>query len=124
MVIALNYAIAVLISAFGGALFLSLIKKYITVTSVKIQLDPPGMLERSLITVFVALGSFYVFFIPLIIFAKGIYIISNLTGWAGLLERREPTMAYQKVKLKSNIAVELLASPLFAIIVGIILPQF
>jgi len=115
---------AVLISAFGGLFFAYYIKKKLTETSAGLHLDIPGIAERTLITLFTFIGGPYLWFIPLVILMKGAVLMFGLSGLAGLLSREEPSLAYQRVKLKSSLAVDLILSPAIAVLIGILFRSY
>ncbi len=116
----LRCAIGALISAIGGLFFLYLIKKKVTETSAGLRPDLPGIAERALVTVFTVLGGPYLWLIVPVILIKGAVLVLGLSGLTGLLSREEPSLAYQKVKLKENLGVDLILSPALAVLVGIL----
>jgi hypothetical protein len=121
--ILVKYALAALVSAVVGSMLLFAIKKNLVDPGAKYAVDYIGVIERAAITVVVPAGGLYLLIIPVVIFAKAILKIFGLFGSSSIFSREEPAIVYQKVRMKSNLAVELIASPLFAVIVGIILSQ-
>ena len=118
-----KYIIALIISTGGGSLLIFLIKKNFTDASIKYTFDPLGILERLIITVFVPMGSFFLLAIPVVVAIKVGYYLFGLSAWSSMFAREEPAITYQKVKFKGSLAVELIGSPLFAILIGVILRE-
>jgi hypothetical protein len=115
---------AVLVSAFGGLAFVYFIKKYLIETSMRLRHDVPGVAERMLITLFTFMGGPYLWLIPFVILIKGAVLMFGLSGLADFLSREEPSLAYQRVRLKASLAVDLILSPAIAILVGILLKSY
>ena len=100
------------------------IKKQFVDGSIKYHLDMDGSLERGLVTLCAALGSYYLILIPIIILAKAAYHVLMLKGLENIFTREEPGMASQKVKIKGDLAVDLIGSPILAVFVGLLLKSF
>jgi hypothetical protein len=69
------------------------------------------------------MGGFFLLAIPVVVAIKVGYCLFGLSAWSSMLAREEPGIACQKVKLKSSLAVDLIASPLFAILIGVVLKE-
>jgi len=115
------YLTALIVSAVGGAGGIYYAKKQLADASEKFKLDVIGIFERLLVTGSVAVGGKLLLLVPVVIAIKIVFYLSGLRKWSDILSRKEPAMAYQKVKLKADLALELIISPLFAVIVGLIL---
>ncbi len=115
------YVGALLISALVGSLLLFFLKKFLVEASTKFKSDILGVIERPAITLLVALGRPYVYLIIIVITIKNVIYLSRLSRSLALLSRGEASLAYQKVKFKEILAIDLIVGPLFAVLVGIIL---
>lgn len=105
----------------GGTFFIHYLKNFLLKEKISFALDWDGMLERLCITYILVTSLQLWLFIPLIIALKVLYRIAVLALVPGLGQTREPAAASQKVLLKSELALDLLLSPFFAILVGVIL---
>jgi len=120
----MKYAGAAVISAFGGWALICLIKNLYIDPSFGMRLDVPGLIERVLIVFLVVIGGPYLWLIPLVIAVKVAFMIFGLSRFVGLFLREEPSLAYQKVKVKADLAADLMISPAFAILTGMVFRSF
>lgn len=112
--------LALFISTLGGTFILHYLKNFILKEKVKFRLDWDGLLERLCITYIIIAASNFWMFIPLIIALKSIFRLTLLGFIPGLLRSNEPGISSQKVLLKAELAFDLLLSPAFAILIGVI----
>ena len=106
------------LATIGASLFIHWLKRFLGIKREIYVPDWDGLIERSLIFTTFELGSIYFLFIPLIILARvTFYIFSH--GSYELIMRSEAGAEYQKVKMKSEMLIDLCLSPLLAIIVYI-----
>ena len=120
----LSYILGLLISAPLGSFILYFAKKQYVDESIKPQLDAEGILERSAITILVILGSYSLILIPMVILMKAAYYLIKLKALRSIFIREEPGMISQKVKIKGALAIDLIGSPAYAVIVGLLLKTF
>ncbi|HVN67333.1 MAG TPA: hypothetical protein VMT55_03100 [Candidatus Sulfotelmatobacter sp.] len=108
------------IAAFGGAFILHYLKNYLLKEKLKFSWDWDGVVERGLIAGLFVFYPAWLILVPLIVIIKiaGRLLWLGLTG--GLAKVDEPAIAYQKVSIKEDLALDLFVSPLFAIIIGMI----
>jgi len=108
------------IAAFGGAFLLHYLKNFLLKEKLRFSWDWDGVLERGLIAGTIVFFPDRLYFIPLIIIIKIAGRLLWLGFAAGLTRVNEPAIAYQKVLLKTELALDLFVSPLFAILCGMI----
>jgi hypothetical protein len=105
------------ISAFGGSFLIHYLTNFLLEEKARFAFDWDGVIERGLITYLIA-SQTLLFLIPVVVALK---ILARLAGLSGrLFKTNEPGVVSQKVKLKSELALELIVSPAFAILVGIV----
>lgn len=114
--------IAALIAAFGGEFIIFYLKKLLVGTNVSFAFDLSGIIERTALILLIFVGSYYIFFIPIIVIVRALFMIgkSQLRALSYIIKREEPAVQFQKIRIKSELAVTLLASPLLGIIFGIL----
>lgn len=112
--------LALLISTFGGTILLHYLKNFLLKERLKFHLDWDGLLERLCITYIILYSLNLWFFIPLIILAKLSLRIYLLKSISGITQSEEPGIVAQKVLYKSELAFDLLVSPAFAILIGVL----
>lgn len=101
------------ISALGGAFFIHYLKNFLLAEKIKFAWDWDGVIERSVVT-FVLISSNKLFFlIPTVIALKIIFRLATLNWCAS-------RAVAQQVQLKAELAFELILSPIFALLIGII----
>ncbi len=109
-----------LLSAPGGTLILHYLKNFLLKERRKLRLDWDGNLERLCITYIILTAPAYQLIIPFIILIKAVFRLSLLGFIPGITKTNEPGAAAQKVLLKAELAFDLLLSPAFAILVGVV----
>ncbi len=99
------------IAAFGGSYLIYYLTNFLLEEKAKFYFDWDGVAERALIA-YLVMTPGRLYFIPLVVLAKIAVRLFTL----GYL----PDISAQKVKLKSELALELFLSPLFAIVIGLV----
>jgi hypothetical protein len=118
--------IAALLAAFCGDIIIFYLKKLLVNPNIRFAFDISGMIERVALILVIILGNYYVFFIPLIVLVRAVYLMGegSFKGFSDIIKREEPAIQFQKIRLKSELAVTLLASPTLGILFGIIATFF
>ncbi len=116
----LRLILAILFAALGGTLLLHYLKNFCLKEKVKLHLDWDGVLERFFITGIALKAPDMWPIILLIITIRVLYRIFFLDFCPALFQRPEPGIAAQKVRLKAELAFDLIVSPAFAILVGVV----
>lgn len=111
--------LSLLISVFGGTFLLYFLKKSLVDEKLAFSFDLSGMLERFFITLLFFGPTPLILLLPLIVGIKAFHIL-QLKKLSSLVRREEPSLSYQKVKIKSLLGIDLLLSPLLAILVGMV----
>ncbi|MFA4844127.1 MAG: hypothetical protein WC632_04160 [Candidatus Margulisiibacteriota bacterium] len=106
-------------AAFGGSIFLHYLKNFLLKEEATLTFDWDGVIERALIAYCFATGR-WLWAVPLIIIVKIIYRLALLGFSSRWLRSNEPGAVSQKVNLKTELALDLFLSPLFAIVVGVV----
>ncbi|MFC1767871.1 hypothetical protein ACFLZ2_04920 [Candidatus Margulisiibacteriota bacterium] len=114
----IQYLSLFVIAIYGGSFFVFYLKKTFIDPGNEFRYDRLGMIERLIIFTSILLGGIWLFTIPLVIFLKSILVFSGIKG--DLVKVRGPAFQFQKIKFKSFISFDLLASPLFAVLAGMI----
>ncbi len=109
-----------LFSTLGGTIILHFLKNFLLKERRKFHLDWDGLLERLCITYIILAAFHFWMFIPLIILIKALFRLSLLGFFPGISQSTEPGTASQKVLLKAELTFDLLLSPAFAILVGVV----
>jgi uncharacterized membrane protein (UPF0182 family) len=114
--------IAALIAVFGGDIVIFYLKKLLVDPKAVFTIDLSGIIERTVLILIIAAGSFYVFLIPVIVMIRALFLVGEgrMKVFSDIINREEPAVQFQKVRIKSDLAVTLLASPTLGILLGII----
>jgi hypothetical protein len=108
------------VAAFGGTMLIHYLRDLLLTEKLPLAWDWDGLLERAAIAyLLIALPSYW-YLVPAVILAKLLVRLIGLAVSGNISKVNEPGAAYQKVTLKAELAFELIASPFFAILVGII----
>ncbi|MFA5113113.1 MAG: hypothetical protein WC529_02320 [Candidatus Margulisiibacteriota bacterium] len=108
------------IAAFGGSLLIHYLKNFLLGEKLPLAWDWDGVLERGAIAYFVGALPHWPILVAGVILLKTIYRLAGLAIAGGISKRNEPGAIYQKVTLKAELGLDLILSPAFAILVGII----
>ncbi len=109
-----------LFSSLGGNFILHYLKNFFLEEKTKLRPDWDGFLERTLIT-FIVLSARNLWpLIPVLIAAKAFYRLWLPGAISVILKTNEPGAVFQKVLFKSELAFDLLLSPAFAILLGVV----
>lgn len=114
-------AAGLVLSSIGGNVLLHLIKRNFTDSQDKLTADPVGSIERAIITTLFVLGGNWLYLILPVILVKAGFYIRGLSSLSDIFSRNEPSLAYQKVRVKASLAVDLILSPALAVFIGIAL---
>ena len=112
--------IFILISSLGGEAFVYYLRQILTGARY-IHLDVSGMIERPLILLIILMPWPLWILIPFVIAARIIYIFSSnaLKRSIEILLRNEPAVKYQKILVRADTAVFILASPIVGLIIAL-----
>jgi len=113
--------IAALLAVFGGDIIIFYLKKLLVDPKAAFTIDISGIVERTALILIIAAGSFYVFLIPVIVMIRALFLVGEgrMKMFSDIIKREEPAVQFQKIRLKSDLAVTLLASPTLGILFGI-----
>ncbi len=119
-------SVAILISAFCGDILIFYLKKLLVDPNVRFAADVTGVIERAALILVIVLGGYFVLLIPFIVLLRALSLTEEgrLKGFSDIIKREEPAVQFQKIRLKSELAVTLLASPALGILLGIIATFF
>ena len=110
---------ALFLATFGASLVIHLLKNFLLREKIKFRLDWDGLLERLIITyIIIAAPSLWIF-APISIVLRIVYRIFVLNKRSTLSTRGEPGVASQKVLYKSEFSLDIILSPLLALLVGV-----
>ena len=114
--------IAALIAVFGGDIIIFCLKKLLVDPKAAFTIDISGVIERAALIIVISAGSFYVFLIPAIVLIRALFLMGEgrMKVFSDIIKREEPAVQFQKIRLKSDLAVTLLASSTLGILLGII----
>lgn len=112
--------LALIISTFGGTLVIHFLKNFLLGEKKRLTLDLDGLLERLLITYILIESQGLLFLIPIVILLKTIFRLSLIGFFEGLSKTTEPGGVWYKVKLKGELAFDLILSPAWAILMVVI----
>ena len=114
--------IAALIAVFGGDIIIFYLKKLLVDPKAAFTIDISGVIERAALIIVISAGSFYVFLIPAIVLIRALFLMGEgrMKVFSDIIKREEPAVQFQKVRIKSELAVTLLASSTLGILLGII----
>ena len=107
------------VSALGGSFILHYLKNFLLKEKMPFSWDWDGLIERAIIT-YLWVTSQWLYLIPAVIAAKIILRLILIGFFANLAKVNEPGTVSQKVTLKAELAFDLLLSPAFAILVGVV----
>ncbi len=99
------------IAAFGGSFLIYYLTNFLLEEKAKFSFDWDGVAERALIA-YLVMQPGWLYLVPAVILVKLAARLLSL--------RYLPEIAAQKVKQKAELALELVLSPLFAILVGLV----
>ena len=108
------------VATLGGTVTLHFLKNYLLKEKIKLRLDWDGIIERSLIVFIILAAPQLGLLLPFIIIFRTIYRLILLGPSLSLFQTEEPGIVSQKVLLKAELAFDLLLSPAFAILIGVI----
>jgi hypothetical protein len=108
------------IAAFGGTLLIHYLRNFLLTEKLPLAWDWDGLIERAAIAYLIIAKPDWWYLIPGAILLKLMFRLAGLALTGSISKRPEPGAVYQKVTLKSELALELLLSPAFAILVGVI----
>lgn len=108
----------------GGSFLLYFLKRIFVDARTTFSFDIDGILERAAIILLFLGPPLLLFIIPAVVIAKITYYFlsyGHFKRFAEIAKREGPPLAYQRIKLKSVLALDLIGSPLLAILIGIAL---
>ena len=108
------------IAAFGGTLLIHYLRNFFLAEKLPLAWDWDGLLERAAVVYILTSVPARWYLIPGVILLKLMLRLAGLALTGSISKRPEPGMISQKVTLKAELAWELLLSPAFAILVGVI----
>lgn len=108
-----------IIAVYGGSFVLFYLKKTFVYPGIQFNYDRAGIMERLLVFTLFLMGNMWLSLIPLIILIKAIFLFSGVKN--SLIRINEPAIQFQKIRLKSGISFDLLVSPLFSILMGMVI---
>jgi len=123
----LVYIIGIVIAAFAGTPLLYFIKKFIVDEKTHYEVDWDGIIERAAVTALIISQNYLVLLIPIIVGIRVFYYVTvspQFKRSPDILGRPEFSLAYQRVKSKSILGIDLIGSPCFAILIGLLLVGF
>ena len=114
--------IYILVASFGGEALTYLIKWLLLSEKPRYSFDLSGAIERPAILIAIMAGGYFYCVIPFIIAARAIFAAGNGTfrKIACLISREEPAIEFQKIRLKSELSLDLLSSPALGILFGLL----
>ncbi len=114
--------IAILLAVLCGEVAVFYLERYFVDPKLEYSPDISGVIERPALVVAIILGGYFLLFIPFIIIIRMLFLAggNGMKGLSELIKRDEPAVEFQKIRLKSKIAVSLVASPAIGIIFGLI----
>ena len=114
--------IAAILAVFGGDIIIFYLKKLLVDPKAAFTIDISGIIERIALIIVISAGGFYVFLIPAIILIRALFLMGEgrMKMFSDIIKREEPAVQFQKVRIKSELAVTLLASSTLGIMLGII----
>jgi|GEM_PF-370363 len=111
-------------STYGSSFVLYYIKTTFIDKQIFYRRDKDGMIERGIVFSLLLLPWQLFLLIPVIVGIRILYYLnftSHFKEWVDIIKRIEPSVEYQKVKLKSYLTVDLVGSPVLAVLIGIFL---
>ncbi|OGC32388.1 hypothetical protein A2311_00420 [candidate division WOR-1 bacterium RIFOXYB2_FULL_48_7] len=108
------------VASLGGSFFIHYLKNYLLEEKPGFNFDWDGVIERGLIAWLVIIGGSWLLLIPAIILVKFSLQLYRWQVFRRLLSIEEPAFIAQKIKIKEELAINLLVSPSWAILIGLI----
>jgi len=98
------------------------LKRLLVSSTVKYSPDMSGMIERTAILLAVIAGGYWMLLIPAIVLIRAVFVLGegSFRNISDIIKREEPAIEFQKIRLKSELGLSLLASPLLGILFGIL----
>jgi len=114
--------IAAIIAVFGGDIIIFYLKKLLVDPKAAFTIDLSGIIERLALITVISAGSFYLLLVPAIVLIRALFLMGEgrMKVFSAIINREEPAVQFQKVRIKSELAVTLLASPTLGILLGVI----
>lgn len=114
--------IALIFASFGGEIIIFYLKRLLVSSKVKFSFDISGMIERTAVMLVIIIGGFIVLLIPAIVLIRAVSIMGegSFKNISDIIKREEPAVEFQKIRLKSELGLSLLASPSLGILFGIL----
>jgi len=109
-----------ILATLGVSIFLSLLKNFLALEK-GWRLDGDGICERALIVLIFWQGGVVFILLPIVILFR-IFFYLNLHRHLDIIKINEPGALFQKIKIKSELLVDLLGSPLSAILICFFIP--
>jgi hypothetical protein len=111
-------AVFALLTSIGGEYLVYFFKKLLVDKRVGSRVEFSGMLERTILLLCIVYGGLMLWLIPLVILIRAIFVLTkaNFVRFSGLLNRKEPSLEFQKIRLKSELLINLLLSPALGIL--------
>jgi len=111
---------AIFLASAGGEIALHYLKKLLVSEKTAFSFDVTGFIERPAIACAILAGRHYYWAIPFIIILRAFFFAGKGTyeKIACIINREEPAIEFQKIRLKSEISVPLVCSPLIGILIG------
>ena len=118
----LTFILILLLASFGGEFLVFYLKKLLVYSRARFSFDASGIIERMMLVTLIFVGGWSMLLIPVIMVARAAYVLdwSRLKRFSDIINKREPAVEFQKVKLKSDIILTLLASPALGLLFGIL----
>jgi hypothetical protein len=114
--------IAILLAVLCGEVVVFYFKRYFADKNLPYSPDISGIIERAAIVIAVVLGGRYILTVPVIVLVRAFFLTGKtwLREFSEIIKRDEPAVEFQKIRLKSEIAVSMVASPAIGIMFGLI----
>ena len=121
----MNYPLKIstllLIAALVGEFIIYILKRLLVSEKSRFSFDVSGIVERVALPAVILAGGWYNALIPVIVIIRALYFASgSFGGIANIINREEPAVEFQKIRLKSELSISLLASPALGILFGIL----
>ncbi len=104
-----------------GSFFIFFLKNASSYDRSKFSADLPGTIERFFVIMLAFKGGLWLLLIPAVIACKAAYLLFEFKSWFQIFLNKGPALVYKKFKFKSDLAVDLIASPAFAVVGGVLL---
>ena len=116
------YAIGLLASTYVAGYLIGFAKQILANEKKLVALTLPDLIERGTVTLLIFLGATAAYFIPLVILLKLFYYIGSKRFRQSVFAAAGPdaaSLTFQKIKIKEELGIELIASPTLAILCGL-----